>query len=54
MFLPKKLIIYFNLQVESALDLALTENVAALQSTTGAYKEYQETFQKFEKEVIKQ
>ncbi|NXB40326.1 TSN8 protein, partial [Eulacestoma nigropectus] len=37
-------------QVELALNLTLSTNVAALQSTTGVYKEYQETFQEFERE----
>ncbi|NWW68306.1 TSN8 protein, partial [Ifrita kowaldi] len=37
-------------QVEALLNLAFTANVDALQSTTGAYKEYQEEFQKFESE----
>ncbi|NXB99300.1 TSN8 protein, partial [Orthonyx spaldingii] len=37
-------------QVELALNLTLSANVNALQSTTGVHKEYQEAFQKFEKE----
>ncbi|KAM4784378.1 tetraspanin-8 [Cyanocitta cristata] len=37
-------------QVELALNLTLTANIEALQSTTGAQKEYQEAFQKFERE----
>ncbi|XP_008631117.1 PREDICTED: tetraspanin-8 [Corvus brachyrhynchos] len=37
-------------QAELALNLTLTANMEALQSTTGAEKEYQETFQKFERE----
>ncbi|NXO07956.1 TSN8 protein, partial [Oriolus oriolus] len=37
-------------KVELALNLTLQENVEALQSTAGAYEEYQETVQKFEKE----
>lgn len=40
--------------MEAAFNLTLSLNVDALQSTTGEYKEYQEEFQKFEKEVIKQ
>ncbi|XP_068859998.1 tetraspanin-8 [Aphelocoma coerulescens] len=37
-------------QAELALNRTLTANIEALQSTTGAEKEYQETFQKFERE----
>ncbi|NWV87877.1 TSN8 protein, partial [Machaerirhynchus nigripectus] len=37
-------------QVELALNLTLTANVDALQSTSGVYKEYQESFQEFERE----
>ncbi|NWW12564.1 TSN8 protein, partial [Oreocharis arfaki] len=37
-------------QVESALNNTLRTSVDALQSTSGAYKEYQEEFQKFERE----
>ncbi|NXH29766.1 TSN8 protein, partial [Myiagra hebetior] len=37
-------------QVETAVNLTLSANVEALQSTTGTYKEYQETFQEFERE----
>ncbi|NXI02735.1 TSN8 protein, partial [Pachycephala philippinensis] len=37
-------------QVELALNLTLSVNVDALQSTTGAYKDYQETVQEFERE----
>lgn len=51
MFLLKKLVIYFNLQVEAIFNYTLSESVHALQSTTGEYKEYQEEFQKLEKKV---
>ncbi|NXJ27369.1 TSN8 protein, partial [Dicrurus megarhynchus] len=37
-------------QVDLVLNLALSANVDALQSTTGVYKEYQEGFQEFERE----
>ncbi|NXY00952.1 TSN8 protein, partial [Pteruthius melanotis] len=37
-------------QVELAVNLTLSANVDALQSTTGAYKEYQEAFQEFQRE----
>ncbi|NWZ77344.1 TSN8 protein, partial [Poecile atricapillus] len=37
-------------QVETAFNLTLSTSVNALQSTTGEYKEYQEEFQKFEKQ----
>ncbi|NXE32303.1 TSN8 protein, partial [Ptilorrhoa leucosticta] len=37
-------------QVELTLNLTLSINVKALQSTAGEYKEYQEAFQEFERE----
>ncbi|NXD90768.1 TSN8 protein, partial [Chaetorhynchus papuensis] len=37
-------------QVELALNLTLMPNVEALQSTTGEYKDYQDSFQDFQKE----
>ncbi|NXR92712.1 TSN8 protein, partial [Hypocryptadius cinnamomeus] len=37
-------------KVEEAFDLTLSGSVSALQSTTGEYKEYQEDFQKLEKQ----
>ncbi|NXT68137.1 TSN8 protein, partial [Chaetops frenatus] len=37
-------------QVEVAFNLTINASVDALQSTAGEYKEYQEEFQKFEKE----
>ncbi|NXS16649.1 TSN8 protein, partial [Mystacornis crossleyi] len=37
-------------QVEAAINLTLTANVDALKNTAGLYKEYQETFQEFERE----
>ncbi|NWU19845.1 TSN8 protein, partial [Dyaphorophyia castanea] len=37
-------------QVEIAVNLTLTANVDALQDTSGAYKEYQESFKTFERE----
>ncbi|NWV50838.1 TSN8 protein, partial [Daphoenositta chrysoptera] len=37
-------------QMELALNLTLQANIDALQDTTGAYKEYQDTFQEFERE----
>ncbi|NWW27683.1 TSN8 protein, partial [Falcunculus frontatus] len=37
-------------KVELAVNLTLEANVDALQSTTGVYKEYQESFQEFERE----
>ncbi|NXX32667.1 TSN8 protein, partial [Nicator chloris] len=37
-------------QLEEVVYLSLRANVIALQSTTGQYKEYQEEFQKFEKQ----
>ncbi|NXS33341.1 TSN8 protein, partial [Pomatostomus ruficeps] len=37
-------------QIEAVFNLTLSINVDALQSTTGIYKDYQEEFQKFEKE----
>ncbi|NXB13310.1 TSN8 protein, partial [Rhagologus leucostigma] len=37
-------------QVEAGFNLTLTANIDALQNTAGIHKEYQETFQKFERQ----